>query len=55
MAIFKPSRALRPIPEKAAAIASMPYDVMDSDEALLVVCHLSLRSHSLDPDTWDLR
>ncbi len=33
MAIFKPFRALRPIPEKAAAIASMPYDVMDSDEA----------------------
>jgi len=33
MATFKPFRALRPIPEKAAAIASMPYDVMDSDEA----------------------
>ncbi|HQF67669.1 MAG TPA: DUF1015 family protein [Candidatus Cloacimonadota bacterium] len=33
MATFKPFRALRPIPVKAAAIASMPYDVMDSDEA----------------------
>ncbi len=33
MAVFKPFRALRPIPERAADIASMPYDVMDSDEA----------------------
>jgi uncharacterized protein (DUF1015 family) len=33
MAIFKPFRAVRPIPSKAAEIASLPYDVMDSDEA----------------------
>lgn len=33
MAVFKPFKAVRPIPEKAAAIASLPYDVMDSDEA----------------------
>ena len=33
MATFKPFKALRPLPEKAKAIASMPYDVMDSDEA----------------------
>ena len=33
MAVFKPFRALRPVPEYAAQIASLPYDVMDSDEA----------------------
>ncbi len=37
MAVFKPFRALRPIPERAADIASLPYDVMDSDEARLEV------------------
>lgn len=37
MATFKPFRALRPIPEKAAEIASLPYDVMDSDEARIEV------------------
>ncbi|MBW6513679.1 MAG: DUF1015 family protein [Candidatus Syntrophosphaera sp.] len=37
MAVFKPFRALRPVPEHAAAIASLPYDVMDSDEARLEV------------------
>lgn len=37
MAVFKPFRALRPIPERAADIASPPYDVMDSDEARLLV------------------
>ncbi len=33
MAVFKPFKAMRPIPEKAAEIASLPYDVMDSEEA----------------------
>jgi len=37
MALFKPFKAVRPIPEKAAAIASLPYDVMDSDEARIEV------------------
>jgi uncharacterized protein (DUF1015 family) len=37
MAVFKPFRALRPVPDKAAAIASLPYDVMDSDEARIEV------------------
>ncbi len=37
MAVFKPFKALRPVPEKAAEIASMPYDVMDSDEARIEV------------------
>ncbi|MCB5278677.1 MAG: DUF1015 family protein [Candidatus Cloacimonetes bacterium] len=33
MATFKPFKAVRPVPDKAQAIASLPYDVMDSDEA----------------------
>lgn len=37
MATFKPFKAVRPLPEKAQAIASHPYDVMDSDEALIEV------------------
>lgn len=37
MATFKPFKAVRPVPEKAAQIASLPYDVMDSDEARVEV------------------
>ena len=37
MAVFKPFRALRPVPQRAAEIASLPYDVMDSDEARIEV------------------
>ncbi|MDD2332571.1 MAG: DUF1015 family protein [Candidatus Cloacimonetes bacterium] len=37
MSVFKPFKAVRPIPEKAAEIASLPYDVMDSDEARIEV------------------
>lgn len=37
MAVFKPFRALRPRPEFAAPIASLPYDVMDSEEARIEV------------------
>ena len=33
MAILHPFRALRPIPEKAAEVASVPYDVIDTREA----------------------
>ncbi len=33
MAVVKPFRGLRPVPELAAKVASLPYDVMDSDEA----------------------
>jgi len=33
MAIFKPFRAVRPLPEYAAAVAALPYDVMNSAEA----------------------
>ncbi len=37
MAVFIPFKAVRPLPEKAAEIASLPYDVMDSDEARIEV------------------
>ena len=33
MAIFKPFKAIRPIPERAKDVAALPYDVMNSDEA----------------------
>ena len=33
MPIFRPFKAVRPIPAKAKEIASLPYDVMNSDEA----------------------
>ena len=33
MAVFKPFRAVRPIPEYASRVAALPYDVMNSDEA----------------------
>lgn len=33
MAIYKPFKALRPTPEKAAKVAALPYDVMSSSEA----------------------
>lgn len=33
MAVFKPFKALRPLPEYAAKVAALPYDVMNSDEA----------------------
>ena len=31
--LIRPFAALRPQPDKASAIASLPYDVMDSEEA----------------------
>ncbi len=33
MAVFKPFKAVRPCSDQAAEIASLPYDVMDSEEA----------------------
>lgn len=33
MAILKPFKAVRPIPERAADVAALPYDVMNSEEA----------------------
>jgi uncharacterized protein (DUF1015 family) len=37
MAIFKPFKAFRPVPEHAAEVASKPYDVLNSDEARIEV------------------
>ena len=33
MAIVKPFRALRPLPERAADVSAVPYDVVNADEA----------------------
>src|SRR5919198_299992 len=33
MAIVKPFRALRPLPERAAEVAAVPYDVVNAEEA----------------------
>ena len=33
MAIFRPFKAIRPVPDKAEAVAALPYDVMNSNEA----------------------
>lgn len=33
MAVFKPFKAVRPLPEFADKVAALPYDVMNSDEA----------------------
>src|ERR1700728_2143388 len=33
MAIIKPFRALRPAPDLASRVASLPYDVMNTEEA----------------------
>ena len=33
MAVFKPFKALRPVPEFASRVAALPYDVMNSEEA----------------------
>ena len=33
MAIFQAFRALRPVPDKAEAVAALPYDVVTREEA----------------------
>ena len=33
MAVIRPFRAVRPVPELAAKVAALPYDVMNSEEA----------------------
>ncbi|MCR4615092.1 MAG: DUF1015 family protein [Clostridiales bacterium] len=33
MAILRPFKAIRPVPEKAGEVAALPYDVMNSEEA----------------------
>ena len=37
MAIFRPFKAIRPIPEYASKVAALPYDVMNSAEAAEMV------------------
>lgn len=36
MALFKPFKAVRPLPEYAARVAALPYDVMNSEEAAVM-------------------
>ena len=37
MAVFRPFKALRPVPEYADKVAALPYDVMNSKEAAEMV------------------
>jgi uncharacterized protein (DUF1015 family) len=62
MAVVRPFKALRPVPELAAEVAAPPYDVLDSDEARERVkghphsfLHISKAEVDLDPsvDTHD--
>lgn len=64
MAIFRPFKAIRPVPEKAEAVAALPYDVMNSDEAREAVkgnpysfLHVDKAEVDLDPsiDLYDER
>ena len=58
MAIIRPFRALRPLPERAQEVASVPYDVVNTDEARalaegkpLSFLHVSRPEIDLPPDT----
>lgn len=37
MAVFRPFKAVRPLPEYASRVAALPYDVMNSEEAREIV------------------
>lgn len=37
MAVFRPFKAVRPVPEFASKVAALPYDVMNSEEAACMV------------------
>src|SRR5215203_2307199 len=59
MAALHPFRALRPTPERAAAVAAVPYDVVNADEARelavgnpLSFLHVSRAEIDLPPDTY---
>ena len=39
MVMIKPFAALRPVAEMAEQVASLPYDVMDSEEARKITQH----------------
>ncbi|MCQ2463568.1 MAG: DUF1015 family protein [Clostridia bacterium] len=56
--MFRPFRAVRPVSEKAAQVAALPYDVMNSEEARKMVegkpysfIHVDKAEVDLDPDT----
>jgi len=57
MSTIKPFRALRPVPDKANAVASPPYDVLNSDEARVMAAdnpvsflHVTKPEIDLDPN-----
>ncbi|MGN1419296.1 MAG: DUF1015 domain-containing protein [Acutalibacteraceae bacterium] len=59
MAVFKAFKAIRPTEEKAAEVAALPYDVMNSDEAREAVkgnpysfLHVDKAEIDLDKDTY---
>ena len=60
MITFRPFRAIRPCPEVAHAVASRPYDVLDSQEAKEEAagnsnCFLRVIKPEIDlPDSTDL-
>jgi uncharacterized protein (DUF1015 family) len=63
VAIIRPFRAVRPIPELAGQVAALPYDVMSSDEARELVkdnpysfLHVDKSEITLDPgvDLYDI-
>ncbi len=56
MSIFKPFKAIRPVPEYAGQVAALPYDVMNSEEAREMVkgnpysfLHVDKAEVDLDP------
>ena len=56
MAVFRPFKAIRPVEDKAALVAALPYDVMNSDEAREMVkgnpysfLHVDKAEIDLDP------
>ena len=58
MAALHPFHALRPTPERAAAVAAVPYDVVNTNEAReladgnpLSFLHISRAEIDLPPDT----
>ena len=42
MAVVRPFKAVRPTPELVSKVAALPYDVMDTEEAIEYVKDLSL-------------
>ena len=58
MAVFQAFKALRPVKEKAAAVAALPYDVVNREEARLIgeknpdsFLHVDRAEMDLSPET----